>query len=30
VKSDFTMVPLGTSLEQAVVLLNAPAAVAHR
>ncbi len=30
VKSDFTQVPAGTTLEQAVSLLNAPAAVARR
>jgi hypothetical protein len=30
VKSDFTLVPLGTTLDQAVVLLNGPGAVARR
>jgi hypothetical protein len=30
VKTDFTLVPLGTTLDQAVVLLSAPAAVARR
>jgi hypothetical protein len=30
VKSDFTMVPLGTTLEQAVGQLNGPDSVAHR